>query len=199
MLGLLCSIRINSIQKDIAVSSSLAESSARLVYMKRLSIRPLFNDDYYPRDVLDSLERDFNNYADWIESHQDYLDSHMNVLMPIDSSRIGKPEFHSSLSESKGLIEKYNNYWDEIKLYNTRATELKRLQENYTTNEYVKQSAEIFSAIFIILSSLLQILLAFCGYYNEKQSSAMSLINNLDDTSAERKGEERGGNKGSSF
>ena len=168
--ALLVSIILDKNEKEKAACSLSTESSARAVTSARWHPgRRKFNEGLYPRVSLDSLETDYENYADWIERYADYLDSLMDLGKPIDLNVIGKPVLTSSLP---GELEDFqNNYLQSIETYNKSAYKLEELENKSVIVNNVTPLVEILSAVFIALSTVLQLVLAFHTYYNETDKS----------------------------
>ena len=169
---LLHSIRISRVEKDTLVSSISTDVSANKVKWARYSERRQFNEGLFPRNALDSLEADYENYADWTELHEDYLDSLMSLREPVEMNLIGKPELHSSLSdELNDICEKYLH---EIDNYNNHAKEFNKLEIKSENISRRHLQAEIASAGFLFLSFILQVVLAFCTFNKDRKQENSS-------------------------
>ena len=168
ILTLVSSIIAYRTEKEILAYSFSTDVSARSVRWARYSDRRKFNEGLYPRDMLDTLEADYDNYADWTELHLNYLDSLMDLREPIDLDIIGEPNFLSSLTGE--LIDIRNRYLQEIEEYNIQANELKKSKEKSKEIHAFHPFTEVLSVVSIVLSYILQLILAFCNYFNEKKS-----------------------------
>ena len=179
ILGLLASIEVYKAEEKKVSLSHLTDLAARKVTWDRYSNRRKFNEGIYPRIVLDSLERDFDNYVDWVEFHKDYIDTQMSLREPIDTSIIKKPVFISSLAGSTELEDIRGRYLKDIVEYNINANALQKSYDQSKATTNIKAFAERCSAVFIVLSYLLQLLLAISSYLNEKdQFSHASTMRN---------------------
>lgn len=158
------SILLNREKIDInEYESTKVEWSAYTVKSDNYYPRRKFIEGRYTREELDTLEADYERWADHRDSIKHIVDSCCNIHIHIDTALLTYPHLKANIdSEVPFLI---NDYYNHITKYNCHIDTLQSKKHDYYVKEAIQDNCLTPLNLFCVsIAIILQISIAYIEY-----------------------------------